>query len=277
MTSTLKTEKIQFRGDNSDVILLGSEKMGIGPNPVLHQRLNIQSSTEAGIQLQNNTSGTANSTDGGRVSYYEDDLYLTNYEAAGKQLFYVGNNGSTKAMEIHSGGEVVHPARPRFGIYRKPSGTGAEQIINASNTASVSTVVGFDSGGVDENVGSHFDLANSKFTAPVSGLYRFDADILTGLTVPSSGVNWLIYFFSIGGGNGRATGSPYKYIECYNSSGSSSAGESVGDYSFQTPHVGGAMYLTANQYVQLRVYCSNSVNLRIHSGIYSFWRGYLVG
>ena len=31
MTSTLKTEKIQFRGDNSEVILLGSEKMGIGP------------------------------------------------------------------------------------------------------------------------------------------------------------------------------------------------------------------------------------------------------
>ena len=77
--------------------------------------------------------------------------------------------------------------------------------------------------------------------------------------------------------NGRATGSPYKYIECYNSSGSSSAGESVGDYSFKTPHIGGAMYLTANQYVQLRAYCSNSTNLRIHSGIYTFWKGYLVG
>lgn len=227
MTSTLKTEKIQFRGDNSDAITLSSS---------------------GGVELP-----------------------------SGLKANTIKHTNGTTAMTVDTSGHVTNSVRPRFGIYRKPSGTGAEQIINASNTASVSTVVGFDSGGVDENVGSHFDLANSKFTAPVSGLYRFDADILTGMTVPSSGVNWVIYFFSIGGSNGRATGSPYKYIECYNSSGSSSAGESVGDYSFKTPHIGGAMYLTANQYVQLRAYCSNSTNLRIHSGIYTFWKGYLVG
>ena len=168
MTSTLKTEKIQFRGDNSDVILLGSEKMGIGPNPVLHQRLNIQSSAEAGIQLQNNTSGTANSTDGGRVSYYEDDLYLTNYEAAGKQLFYVGNNGSTKAMEIDAQGHVTKPNQPSFVVsYNNNS-------YNWGGSANGSLVkMAFNSTGTNgHNTGSLWNTSNTRMEAPVAGRYH---------------------------------------------------------------------------------------------------------
>ena len=59
-----------------------ADKVGIGTNTAneLHHKLTIYSSAEAGIQFQNNDTGVTNSTDGCRISVFEDDIQYTNYE-----------------------------------------------------------------------------------------------------------------------------------------------------------------------------------------------------
>ncbi len=84
-----------------------AEKLGIGTATAsqLHQKVNIYSSAEAGIQFMNDATGVTNSTDGCRISVYEDDIQYTNYETSGKHIFNAGS-GPASRLEIESGGDV---------------------------------------------------------------------------------------------------------------------------------------------------------------------------
>lgn len=84
-----------------------ADKVGIGTATAnqLHQKLTIYSSAEAGIQLQNDATGVANSTDGARISVYEDDIQYTNYESSGKHIFN-GGSGTASRLEIEADGDV---------------------------------------------------------------------------------------------------------------------------------------------------------------------------
>ena len=224
MTSTLKTEKIQFRGDNSDAITL---------------------SASGGVELP-----------------------------SGLKANTIKHTGGTTGLTIDSSGRVLKSVIPRFSVYRG----GSEQYVNTSDSASVNVVINF--GGAETNVGSHFDLSNNKFTAPVTGTYRFDYHMLTGLLVPSSGVYWAVYLLTKNGGSAytdRLAGCPYSYVESYNASGTSSAGVGGSGRHFIKIVGGGFADLTAGDYVQLMMQASNSSNVRVHSGVHSTWTGYLIG
>ena len=84
-----------------------ADKIGIGTSTAseLHQKLTIYSSAEAGIQFQNNATGVTNSTDGSRISVYEDDIQYTNYETSGKHIFN-GGSGTASRLEIEADGDV---------------------------------------------------------------------------------------------------------------------------------------------------------------------------
>ncbi len=161
-----------------------AEKLGIGTATAnqLHQKLNIYSSSEAGIQFMNDATGVANSTDGARISVYEDDIQYTNYESAGKQIFNVGTNGGTTAMTIDSSGRILKPATPRFSARMNGSGN--------SGTSETWTTMVFDNALV--NNGSCYNTSNGQFTAPVAGDYWFSTHVLQMSSSPSYGVlKWL--------------------------------------------------------------------------------------
>ena len=84
-----------------------ADKVGIGTSTAnqLHQKLTIYSSAEAGIQFQNDATGVTNSTDGCRISVFEDDIQYTNYETAGKHIFN-GGSGTASRLEIEADGDV---------------------------------------------------------------------------------------------------------------------------------------------------------------------------
>jgi len=84
-----------------------ADKIGIGTSTAseLHQKLTIYSSAEAGIQFQNNATGVTNSTDGSRISVFEDDIQYTNYETSGKHIFNAGS-GTASRLEIEADGDV---------------------------------------------------------------------------------------------------------------------------------------------------------------------------
>ena len=160
--------------------------------------------------------------------------------------------------------------RPRFFVYR---GSG-ELVLNASNSSTVAETVDFTDS--KYNVGSDFDLNANRFTAPVTGFYRFDFSLLVGFTVPSSGVNWCQIQLMKGTSTGTtANGSHISYHETYRGSGSGAG--NVGDYHFKRVVNSATVSLTQNETIRLTALGSDSVNLRIHSGIQSSFSGYLIG
>lgn len=79
--------------------------------------------------------------------------------------------GSTDALVIDSGDRVTTPTRPAFFVSHDPSAT-----VGLTGTVNFNTV--------HSNTGSHFDITNDRFVAPVAGFYHFS---FTGLGCGTSG------------------------------------------------------------------------------------------
>jgi hypothetical protein len=71
------------------------------------------------------------------------------------------NTGTTTAISIDSSGRVSTPQKPYFFVYHQTASgsTGLTGVVNFNNAR--------------HNVGSHFDLTNDYFQAPVDGCYLF--------------------------------------------------------------------------------------------------------
>ena len=106
-TGTIATSADLTVGGTDFFVDTSADKVGIGTSTAneLHQKLTIYSSAEAGIQFQNNNTGVTNSTDGCRISVFEDDIQYTNYETAGKHMFN-GGSGTATRLEIEADGDV---------------------------------------------------------------------------------------------------------------------------------------------------------------------------
>jgi len=76
----------------------------------------------------------------------------------------IKRDASTTAMTVDSNGRVLTPVRPAFHAY----GTGSWTIF--SNGAWTKIVMNATP---PLNVGGHYDSTNSKFVAPVAGVYHF--------------------------------------------------------------------------------------------------------
>tara|TARA_B100000131_G_scaffold151630_1_gene147101 strand:+ start:188 stop:901 length:714 start_codon:yes stop_codon:yes gene_type:complete len=191
----------------------------------------------------------------------------------GAKVNTIKHTGGTTGLTIDSSGRVLKSVIPRFSVYRG----GSEQYINTSNMASVGVAIDWSTAEVN-NGGANFDLSNNRFQAPATGTYRFDFSILTGLLVPSSGVNWGNFIFTKNGSTGtRIPGTPLTYFESYNASGTANAGVGGSGRHFFKCVGGGFAELTAGDTVQLMFQGSNSSNVRVHSGTHSIWSGYLIG
>ena len=82
----------------------------------------------------------------------------------------IQHTNGTDAMTIDSSGRVLTPARPSFFVSHDPSST-----VGLTGTVNFNTV--------HSNTGSHFDITNDRFVAPVAGFYHFS---FTGLGAGTS-------------------------------------------------------------------------------------------
>ena len=163
---------------------------------------------------------------------------------------------STTAMSIDSSGRVTTPARPVF-LARK---TSSDQQDGTANTKIVFSQV-------DINQGSHYDSSNSRFTAPVTGLYYFHANLRLASVGKLRVFNFAIYK------NGSSV---------YTRLGGQGAGADFDSSSGSDhPYASGStiLSLNANDYVELFTgdEFQNSGTFQIQSGIGSSqFMGYLI-
>ena len=109
-----------------------------------------------------------------------DSGYITSYsDGAGAESMYIGGadtvnlhtgtnhalTGGTTRLKIDGSGRVTTPYQPSFGAYQATAnytiGSGWNKLV---------------SDGTRWNEGSHYSTSNSRFTAPIAGVYHFTAN-----------------------------------------------------------------------------------------------------
>ena len=157
------------------------------------------------------------------------------------------DNNVISRMRIDSAGRVTMPYQPAF---RATSDNNSQSLTN-----NVTAVAVFDV--AETNIGGHYNTANGKFTAPVSGFYSFASSLLI---TQGGAVRIDLMFYK--------NGSPWVSHE-FKDYGAVSSNSSV------TAAMHG--YLSANDFVEIVVMIGGA-----NGGIYQepkFWNfsGFLVG
>ena len=164
-TGTFTSVGIDDNADATSITIDSDENVGIG-TAALTASGTVQSTelvannagSNTNIRVQNTASGSG-SSDGFLIQNATNSkVYLWNYESA-DVLF--GTNG-TERMKIDGSGRVTTPNQPRFR---------AHKTVNVELTSETTIVYN----ATTSNVGSHYNTSNGQFTAPVAGLYRFQA------------------------------------------------------------------------------------------------------
>jgi hypothetical protein len=151
---------------------------------------------------------------------------------------------NTERMRIDSAGRVTMPYQPSFKVATNYS---SNPYINGATL--LYTAVEYD-------VGNNF--ANSRFTAPVAGVYHFDASVFVNTAAAGQGYSYMAL-----AKNGNVSG-PYTHTDNGNIT------------SYHTLSISKTIQLAANDYVQ--VYVFNNPSHRVFNGTgYNHFSGHLIG
>ena len=245
-------------GGNTDMFNLVNGKVRIGAAGTGNELLNVTVAGRGGIQVGSTTGEGAyivldgpNNGDGsgGDYAYIEHD-------STGKLKINVGNSSNSvgNRMTIWPEGYTQIPYQPSFQAYKIShlaiSGSGQVEAGDWSTS--------FVSGG--HNTGGHFNTTNGRFTVPIAGRYKFDANIMHGITSGDYQI-WICV-------NGNTN-------NCIRSNSMQSSG---GNWKQTT--VTGLLNLQANDYISIFVRSSQSETYAMYgssTGAFTTCNGYLLG
>jgi hypothetical protein len=176
--------------------------------------------------------GDADDADRGRIIYGHSGDYMSFTTAA------------TEAMRIDSGGRVTMPYQPSFKVaanYSTPT------LISGATLSY--TVEEYD-------IGNNF--ANSKFTAPVAGVYHFDVSVFMYTATAASGYSYIVLT------KNDNILFPYSHSDASNIT------------SYDTLTLSRTVQLAAQDWVEVYVY--NDASHRVYNGFgYNHFSGHLIG
>ena len=158
----------------------------------------------------------------------------------------------TAAMTIDASGRILTPARPAFRAEKRAS--------NQSISDSTTTAITFEHEAFD--IGSNYNASNSRFTAPIAGIYHFNS--ITRAVANGGTMDYFIMFL-------YKNGSLYSDMFQMQTSANN----------MLNSHLGGSVtvQLAATDYVEIRVQISGTSPL-VHShasGQRTWFSGFLVG
>lgn len=208
-----------------------------GARAIIAQGLKGSSTVPNGFEAStSNTWGrSAIEQDYGKIKLYTNAATATTYGAA-----YT----PTERMRIDSSGRVTTPYQPAFFATLSSNASNLTNNVNYKLQADSTTF----------NTGNHYSTSTYMFTAPVAGVYQFNANVRCD-----------------GVGSGYHVARFYKNSSLY--TGSYSISEDTGSYN--TLSLSSAIKLAANDTVALYVYISADTDWKMDNQ--SSFSGFLVG
>ena len=159
----------------------------------------------------------------------------------------VQHTNGTTALTIDSTGRILTPARPAFS---------ADKSGNFSTSSTAAKMTGWAE---NFNTGGYWDNSNSKFVAPVAGVYQFNYTGLHNTGAAGTG-NWVRAQFRLNGNN---------IVDGLGDQGS------YGGYQRVTITV--AWELSVDDEIEVYAASANSSGYVYGSNSYTVFSGYLVG
>jgi len=158
----------------------------------------------------------------------------------------IQHTGGTSALTIDSSGRIGGMNNPSFKAYMNGDQTG----FNNSSTGDVVVIYNDVTSNDGHNIGSHYDIATGKFTAPIDGVYFFTGSVYSAATTYSQ-----IWFVKNGS---RAPGTDFAGVAS----------------NFQT--VSAILKLDANDTVGVHPYMSSGTSTITDNDQHSYFTGCLI-
>ena len=184
----------KLRVDSNGALLLGTTTRNVYYNSSTQYaataviKTNI-SNDVADLVITNGTNNFGSTIDFARTNTAGNDVRyalmggIATSNATGTETGYLTfrtkdstDNNIVERMRIDNSGRVTTPYQPSFQAHKTShlaiSGSGEVEAGNWSTS--------YVSGG--HNTGGHFNTTTGRFTAPIAGRYKFDANIMHGIT-----------------------------------------------------------------------------------------------
>jgi hypothetical protein len=161
----------------------------------------------------------------------------------------ISTDGATPGLALDSSGRIRYPNQPYFSVWRN---------TDQSFSGSTITIIGFDS--ISRNIGNHYSNTNSRFTAPVSGVYFFRWQTMLMNLSTYTFINTALFL------NGGLTEEIMSGTANQNSNYNTLSGAKM-------------IFMNANDFVDVRIYhnsVAGSPSIRAGSSM-NRWEGILLG